>query len=170
MDIRFYFDAETGQPHIFEHGVTEDEVHQVLRNPGEDRAGDEGRRVAIGKTIAGRSEGDLHTRCRRCQPVRGHSLRFDGQASESLPAATARETTMKNNAKRPKARQTNQQKFPPGWNEKRVRKVLAHYENQTEDEAIAEDEAAYNAEGQSVMIVPTELVPAIRELLGRRRA
>jgi hypothetical protein len=34
--------------------------------------------------------------------------------------------------------------------------VLAHYENQTEDEAVAEDEAAYEAEGQTVMIVPTE--------------
>ena len=51
----------------------------------------------------------------------------------------------------------------------RVRKVAAHYENQTEDEAVAEDEAAYDAEGQTVMIVPTELVPAIRQLLTRRQ-
>jgi hypothetical protein len=64
---------------------------------------------------------------------------------------------------------TSRQKFPPGWDEKRVRKVLEHYENQTEDEAVAEDEAAYQAEGQTVMIVPTDLVPAIRELLGRKR-
>jgi hypothetical protein len=35
-----------------------------------------------------------------------------------------------------------QDKFPPGWDEARVRKVLAHYEEQTEDEAVAEDEAA----------------------------
>lgn len=62
----------------------------------------------------------------------------------------------------------NRQKFPPGWDEERVRKVLAHYENQTEDEAVAEDEAAYEAEGQTVMIVPTDLVPAVRELLARR--
>jgi len=59
--------------------------------------------------------------------------------------------------------------FPQGWDEKRVRKVLAHYENQSEDEAVAEDEAAYNAEGQTVMIVPTECVPAIRELIAQRR-
>jgi hypothetical protein len=63
----------------------------------------------------------------------------------------------------------NTQKFPHGWDEQRVQKVLAHYENQTEDEAVAEDEAAYDTEGQTVMIVPTELVPAIRKLLGRRR-
>ena len=54
MDIRFYIDPETGQPHVFEHGVTEDEVQEVLRRPGEDRAGDEDSRVAIGQTNAGR--------------------------------------------------------------------------------------------------------------------
>jgi hypothetical protein len=48
-----------------------------------------------------------------------------------------------------KGRLAKQQKFPSGWNEKRVRKVLAHYENQTEDEAVAEDDAA-NKEEQRV--------------------
>ena len=33
--------------------------------------------------------------------------------------------------------------FPPGWDEERVRRVLAHYETQTEEEeAVAEDEGA----------------------------
>ncbi|MPZ14217.1 MAG: hypothetical protein GEU73_07290 [Chloroflexi bacterium] len=54
MDIRFYRDPATGQPHIYNHGVTEDEVHEVLRRPGEDRRGREGARVAIGQTRAGR--------------------------------------------------------------------------------------------------------------------
>jgi hypothetical protein len=71
----------------------------------------------------------------------------------------------KKNHKRKRA-----QDFPHGWDEKKVRKVIAHYENQTEDEAVAEDEAAYEAEGQTVMIVPTELVPAIRQLIGRSGA
>lgn len=35
----------------------------------------------------------------------------------------------------------SQQKLPPGWDEERVRKVLGHYEEQTEEEAIAEDES-----------------------------
>jgi len=35
-----------------------------------------------------------------------------------------------------------QKNFPPGWDEARVRRVLAHYEEQTEEEAVAEDEAA----------------------------
>jgi hypothetical protein len=54
MDIRFHIDPESGQPHIFEHGVTEQEVSEVLRRPGEDRAGSEDSRVAIGQTVSGR--------------------------------------------------------------------------------------------------------------------
>ena len=76
---------------------------------------------------------------------------------------------MKQQRKDNKKRMVTQQEFPPGWDEERVRKVLAHYENQTEEEAVAEDEAAYDARGQTVMIVPTELVPAIRQLLGKRK-
>lgn len=63
-----------------------------------------------------------------------------------------------------------QSKFPPGWDEERVRKVLAHYEEQTEDEAVAEDEAAFENQTHTVMEVPHELVPAIRELIARHRA
>jgi hypothetical protein len=76
---------------------------------------------------------------------------------------------MKNHSKKVKKPAGNKQKFPAGWDEERVRRVLAHYENQTEDEAVAEDEAAYEANGQTVMIVPTDLVPAIRDLLAGRR-
>ena len=54
MDIRFYVDPESGAPHIYKHGVDEGEVADVLRNPGEDRPGREGSRVAIGQTHAGR--------------------------------------------------------------------------------------------------------------------
>ena len=34
-----------------------------------------------------------------------------------------------------------QNKFPPGWDEERVQSVINYYENQTEDEAVAEAEA-----------------------------
>ncbi|MDT4969200.1 MAG: hypothetical protein QOJ64_3937 [Acidobacteriota bacterium] len=63
-----------------------------------------------------------------------------------------------------------QQGFPPGWNEERVRKVLAHYEQQTEAEAVAEDEAAFEDSTQTVMEVPHALVPAIRELIAKHEA
>ena len=62
-----------------------------------------------------------------------------------------------------------QSKFPPGWDEERVRRVLAHYEQQTEEEAVAEDEAAFEDSTQAVMEVPKELVPAIRELIAKHR-
>jgi hypothetical protein len=61
-------------------------------------------------------------------------------------------------------------RFPPGWDEERVRKVLAHYEEQTEVEAVAEDEAAFEEPTQTVMEVPTALVPVIRELIAKHHA
>jgi len=61
-----------------------------------------------------------------------------------------------------------QTKFPPGWDEERVRRVLAHYEEQTEEEAVAEDEAALDDKSQTLMEVPNELVSAVRELIAKR--
>ena len=58
-------------------------------------------------------------------------------------------------------------KFPSGWDDDRVQKVLAHYETQTEAEALAEDEAAFEMVGQTVMEVPSDLVPAVRELIAK---
>jgi hypothetical protein len=54
MEIRYYPDPETSQPHIYDHGVSEQEVEDVLRRPGEDRPAREGSRSAIGRTRAGR--------------------------------------------------------------------------------------------------------------------
>ncbi len=61
-------------------------------------------------------------------------------------------------------------KFPPGWDEKRVRRVLQHYEAQSEEEAVAEDEAALEDQSQTNIEVPNELVPIIRELLAKDQA
>jgi len=60
--------------------------------------------------------------------------------------------------------------FPPGWDTERVKRVLAHYESQSEGEAVAEDEAASEAPGQTVMEVPIDIVPAIRELNAKHKA
>ena len=54
MKIRYYTDPVTGQPHIYNHGVTEGEAEEILTNPGEDRPGAEGSRIALGKTSGGR--------------------------------------------------------------------------------------------------------------------
>ncbi len=58
-------------------------------------------------------------------------------------------------------------RFPKGWNEARVKAVLEHYESQTEDEAVAEDEAVFRRRDQAVMVVPKELVPTITKLITR---
>jgi hypothetical protein len=57
-------------------------------------------------------------------------------------------------------------RFPPGWDEKRVKRVISHYESQTEDEAVAEDEAAMSG---TVMDIPAELVPEVRELIAKHK-
>jgi hypothetical protein len=62
------------------------------------------------------------------------------------------------------------QKYPAGWDEQRVRKLAEYYDNQTEDEQVAEHEAAFVAEGQTVMVVPTELVPKIIKLIGKKQS
>ena len=60
-----------------------------------------------------------------------------------------------------------QQRYPVGWNEDRVRKLIRHYEQQTEEEAVAEDEAAYLQRDQTVMVVPKKLVPTITKVIAR---
>jgi hypothetical protein len=54
MELRFWIDPETDQPHIFDHGITEDEVRHVLSRPGEEFFGREGSRIRLGQTEAGR--------------------------------------------------------------------------------------------------------------------
>ena len=58
-------------------------------------------------------------------------------------------------------------KFPKGWNEKRVNKVLKHYEKQTQEQAVAEDEAALKRKNET--LVPSELVPAILEMISKHK-
>ena len=65
-------------------------------------------------------------------------------------------------------KRSKKQVYPPGWDAARVKRVLDHYENISEDDLLAEDEAARNADGQTIMMIPTELVPAVRKLLARR--
>lgn len=61
------------------------------------------------------------------------------------------------------------QTYPVGWDEERIRQLAEHYDNQTEDEQVAEHEAAFLAEGQTTMVVPSELVPEIVKLISKKR-
>jgi len=62
------------------------------------------------------------------------------------------------------------QKLPQGWDESRVRRVLDHYESQTDDEATTEDQEAFESTTHTAMEVPVELVPELRQLIPKRRA
>ena len=59
--------------------------------------------------------------------------------------------------------------FPPGWSAARVARVLAHYERQTEIQAVAEDEAAFGRVTEPTMRVPVKLLPKVRDLIARQR-
>jgi hypothetical protein len=64
---------------------------------------------------------------------------------------------------------TERNKFPPGWDDARVRRVLEHYEAQSDEETTAEDEAAFEATTHTAMEVPVDLVPAVRELIAKHK-
>jgi hypothetical protein len=59
-------------------------------------------------------------------------------------------------------------RFPEGWDEGRVAELIAHYEGQSDEEAVAEDEAAMSEPARTVMETPTDLVPAVRDLITNR--
>lgn len=63
-----------------------------------------------------------------------------------------------------------QNKFPLGWDEKRVRQTIEHYDRQSEDEAVAEDEAAFDNKEQAFVQIPLELLPLVRELIAKHYA
>jgi hypothetical protein len=60
-------------------------------------------------------------------------------------------------------------RFPKGWDEQRVRRVLSHYETQSEEEQVAEDENAFKDIDRTVVEVPVELMPLIREIIAQYR-
>lgn len=159
MEIRYYRDLETGLPHIYEHGVTEPEVEWVLAHPSEDEACSRGSRQALGQTAEGRylrviyvpdEEGDgifVVT----AYPLAGKQL-------IGVPAAAKETWTM------------NEQRFPKGWDEQRVKQLLAELDARTDEEWIAADEAAAADGGdQAVITVPAALLPEIRRLLAAHK-
>ncbi len=60
----------------------------------------------------------------------------------------------------------SEQQFPSGWDEQRVQRLLAELDARTEEEWVAADEAAASeADDQTVITVPTALLPEIHRLL-----
>ena len=58
-------------------------------------------------------------------------------------------------------------KYPRGWTEARIRKVIDYYDSQTEDEEAAEIESAL---ASTTMEVPKALVPGDRDLIAARKS
>jgi hypothetical protein len=136
--------------------VDEDEIVEVLEQPGEDRAGRAGSRIALGQTASGRYLSVIYVRTITGVCICDHGLRPDRETPGGVPPAQKKEKSMSHN------------KFPDGWDEERVQQVLAYYEQQTEDDALAEDEAGV-APSETVMSVPRDLVPKVRELIAKHR-
>jgi hypothetical protein len=163
MEIRFHVDPDTGLPHIYGHGITEDEVEQVLRGLGDDVPARRDSRMKIGQTAAGRYLQVIYV------PdddgvgvfVIDHGLSSERQEQEGIPASAKEEKTMNKKKK---------QKLPRGWSEKRIREVIDHYENQTDEEQHTEIEAALKAENITMMAVPTELVPEVSAFIAKRHS
>ncbi len=62
---------------------------------------------------------------------------------------------------------TNPSRSPRRWKETKIRRVLAHYEKQTPDEATTEDEASYRSRRFSLVSVPVKLLPAVRKMIAK---
>jgi len=68
-----------------------------------------------------------------------------------------------------KKNKTTRQALPRGWTEKKIRALIDYYDNQSEEEQAAEIEAAYRADGETRISVPTSLVPKIQMLISRQQ-
>jgi hypothetical protein len=58
----------------------------------------------------------------------------------------------------------------PVFDEKQVRQTIEHYDRQLEDEAVAEDEAAFDNQDRAFVQIPLELLPLVRELIAKHYA
>lgn len=64
----------------------------------------------------------------------------------------------------------NNHRFPKGWDEERVKQLIAELDARTDEEWVAADEAAHEDESITMMAVPTELAPEVRALLARKHS
>jgi predicted GNAT family acetyltransferase len=76
---------------------------------------------------------------------------------------------MKSTTGRAKPKQ-DPNRYPKGLNRKKVQEIIEYYENQTDDEAIAEAETAYKSPTSTMIQVPNELVPKVQRLIAKKRA
>jgi hypothetical protein len=61
------------------------------------------------------------------------------------------------------------QGLPKGWTEEKIRELAEYHDNLTEDDQAAEIESALTEENQTLIAVPTELVPEVVKLINKKR-
>jgi hypothetical protein len=59
-------------------------------------------------------------------------------------------------------------KYPKGWNRAKVESIIAYYDAQSEEDAIAEADAAWENSHTSLVRVPVDLVPEVEALVAKR--
>lgn len=114
--------------------------------------------------------GVLRTLTNRHGVTEGTSRKFFVGQSKIALDERARVSGAEGAASPPPEEEMKESKYPVGWDEERVRRVFEHYETQSDEEAVAEDEAACEATTHTMMEVPVDLVPLVRELIAKRSA
>jgi len=59
-------------------------------------------------------------------------------------------------------------KYPKGWNYARVQGVIEHFDRQSDDDAVAEAQAAWENSRVRMMAITVELVSQVESLLAER--
>lgn len=155
MRIRYYIDPATGLPHIYEHGISEIEIEEVLDNPTQDLRGQNHSRIAIGQTETGRYLKVVYAIDPRPDSVFVNNGVRVASKSKTGCQTQGKEKVMRKN------------KYPNGWSEARIRKVIEYYDSQTDEEEAAEIEAAL---ASTTMEAPKALVPVVRGLIATRKS
>jgi hypothetical protein len=75
---------------------------------------------------------------------------------------------MKSVSKRRSKTKRDPNRYPKGLNRKKVQDLINYYENQTDEEAIAEAKAAIRNPAFTMMAIPVELVPKVQKLISKR--
>lgn len=153
MQIRYHIDPTTGQPHIYEHQISEQEVEDILGRPLQDIRGRDSSRISIGQTQEGRHLKVIYVP--DPFPIPFSSYRRMSWVTKRSGQSAVDE-----------GESHEERTYPRGWNEARVRRVLDYYESQSDEEAAAEIESGLQS---TTMQVPVGLVPAVRRLIAERR-
>jgi hypothetical protein len=97
-----------------------------------------------------------------CKGAKGR-LALRTEVTVSKRSMTSKKSTRRKTGKKSK------QQFPAGWNERKPRAVIQHYDRLTDDELAHEIETEEEVKEETLISVPTELLPTIQQLIIRHQ-